>query len=155
MPSALQVLNARKTKTRNFASRFLISSPASIFQVVNSNTLFSFQHKPAHLHAKMDRQSVFSLSVLPPEYDNEDTRGQIQAQLEQFILQFRLDNAFIYRSDPACKLLAMVNILPGIKSVRTSSSSNTIVMLMLATLSRSTKSWPTDWSRSLQKSFPL
>lgn len=46
----------------------------------------------------MDRQSVFSLSVLPPEYDNEDTRGQIQAQLEQFILQFRLDNAFIYRS---------------------------------------------------------
>jgi hypothetical protein len=103
----------------------------------------------------MDRQSVFSLSVLPPEYDNEDTRGQIQAQLEQFILQFRLDNAFIYRSDPAWKLLAMVNILPGIKSVRTSSSSNTIVMLMLATLSRSTKSWPTDWSLNLQKSSPL
>ncbi|EPE33762.1 Nucleic acid-binding protein [Glarea lozoyensis ATCC 20868] len=46
----------------------------------------------------MDRQSVYSLSVLPPDYDNEqDTRGQVQAQLEQFILQFRLDNAFIYR----------------------------------------------------------
>lgn len=46
----------------------------------------------------MDRQSVFSLSVLPPEYgDNEDTRGQVQSQLEQFILQFRIDNAFIYR----------------------------------------------------------
>ncbi|KAE8441202.1 minichromosome maintenance protein 5 [Mollisiaceae sp. DMI_Dod_QoI] len=45
----------------------------------------------------MDRQSVYSLSVLPPEYENEDTRGQIQAQLEQFILQFRLENAFIYR----------------------------------------------------------
>lgn len=46
----------------------------------------------------MDRQSVYSLSVLPPDYDNnEDTRGQIQSQLEQFILQFRLDNAFIYR----------------------------------------------------------
>ena len=47
----------------------------------------------------MDRQSVYSLSVLPPEYDNpnEDTRGQVQSQLEQFILQFRLDNAFIYR----------------------------------------------------------
>ncbi|TVY78204.1 DNA replication licensing factor mcm5 [Lachnellula suecica] len=45
----------------------------------------------------MDRQSVYSLSVLPPEYDNEDTRGQVQVQLEQFILQFRLDNAFIYR----------------------------------------------------------
>ncbi|KAF7914432.1 uncharacterized protein EAF01_000838 [Botrytis porri] len=46
----------------------------------------------------MDRQSVFSLSVLPPEYgDNEDTRGQVQSQLEQFLLQFRIDNAFIYR----------------------------------------------------------
>ncbi len=100
-------------KTRSARSRFLISYFISylIFHVINSNTLFSPQHKPAHLHTKMDRQSVFSLSVLPPEYDNEDTRGQIQAQLEQFILQFRLDNAFIYRSDPACKLLTIVNIL--------------------------------------------
>ncbi|POS88099.1 MCM-domain-containing protein [Erysiphe pulchra] len=45
----------------------------------------------------MDRQSVFSLSVLPPDYGNDDTRGRTQNQLEQFILQFRLDNAFIYR----------------------------------------------------------
>jgi hypothetical protein len=46
----------------------------------------------------MDRQSVYSLSVLPPDYENnDDTRGQVQAQLEQFILQFRLDNAFVYR----------------------------------------------------------
>lgn len=46
----------------------------------------------------MDRQSVFSLSVLPPEDgDNENSRNQTQTQLEQFILQFRLDNAFIYR----------------------------------------------------------
>jgi DNA replication licensing factor MCM5 len=54
----------------------------------------------------MDRQSVYSLSVLPPEYDNpnEDTRGQIQSQLEQFILQFRLENAFIYRS-VTCKMM--------------------------------------------------
>lgn len=46
----------------------------------------------------MDRQSVYSLSVLPPEYENEDTRSQAQIQLEHFILQFRLDNVFIYRS---------------------------------------------------------
>jgi DNA replication licensing factor MCM5 len=46
----------------------------------------------------MDRQSVYSLSVLPPDYENnDDTRGQVQVQLEQFILQFRLDNAFVYR----------------------------------------------------------
>ncbi|RKF82029.1 DNA replication licensing factor mcm5 [Golovinomyces cichoracearum] len=45
----------------------------------------------------MDKRSVYSLSVLPPDYNNEDTRGQIQNQLEQFILQFRLDSIFIYR----------------------------------------------------------
>ena len=46
----------------------------------------------------MDRQSVFSLSVLPPDPDAiEDSRTQIQAQLRNFILEFRLDNAFIYR----------------------------------------------------------
>jgi DNA replication licensing factor MCM5 len=46
----------------------------------------------------MDRASVYSLSVLPPDYENnDDTRGQVQAQLEQFILQFRLDNSFVYR----------------------------------------------------------
>lgn len=54
----------------------------------------------------MDRQSVYSLSVLPPEYDNEDTRGQVQSQLEHFILQYRLENTFIYRYvlDETCKL---------------------------------------------------
>jgi DNA replication licensing factor MCM5 len=47
----------------------------------------------------MDRQSVYSLSVLAPEYsENEDSRGQIQAQLQNFILEFQLDNIFIYRS---------------------------------------------------------
>lgn len=46
----------------------------------------------------MDRQSVYSLSVLAPDYgENEDSRGQIQTQLQNFILEFRLDNAFIYR----------------------------------------------------------
>ncbi|KAH8649648.1 MCM2/3/5 family-domain-containing protein [Tricladium varicosporioides] len=46
----------------------------------------------------MDKQSVYSLSVLAPDYEgSEDTRHQIQSQLQQFILQFRLDNAFIYR----------------------------------------------------------
>lgn len=44
----------------------------------------------------MDRQSVYSLSVLAPD-QQDDSRGQIQSLLEQFILQFRLDNVFIYR----------------------------------------------------------
>ncbi|KAL8898805.1 MAG: hypothetical protein Q9207_006518 [Kuettlingeria erythrocarpa] len=45
----------------------------------------------------MDRQSVYAISVLPSDPDAaEDSRGQIQAQLRDFILEFRLDNAFIY-----------------------------------------------------------
>jgi DNA replication licensing factor MCM5 len=46
----------------------------------------------------MDRQSVYSLSVLPPDHgENDDSRGQIQAQLQNFILEFQLGNIFIYR----------------------------------------------------------
>ncbi|KAH0547789.1 minichromosome maintenance protein 5 [Glutinoglossum americanum] len=46
----------------------------------------------------MDRQSVYSLSVFPPDYGETDNlRGEIQRQLRDFILEFRLDNAFIYR----------------------------------------------------------
>ena len=46
----------------------------------------------------MDIRSVYSLSVLPPEVDtSESSRTQIRAQLRDFILEFRLDNAFLYR----------------------------------------------------------
>ena len=46
----------------------------------------------------MDHRSVYSLSVLPPDDEGDDTRQQIQSQLMQFILQFRLESVFIYRS---------------------------------------------------------
>lgn len=46
----------------------------------------------------MDQRSVYSLSVLAPDPDaSEDSRSQIQDHLREFILEFRLDNAFIYR----------------------------------------------------------
>lgn len=46
----------------------------------------------------MDRQSVYSLSVLAPDPDaNEDSPTQIKGQLRDFILEFRLDNTFLYR----------------------------------------------------------
>ena len=46
----------------------------------------------------MDQQSVYSLNVLPPDEDLiEDSRTQIQYQLREFILEFRLDNTYIYR----------------------------------------------------------
>lgn len=46
----------------------------------------------------MDRQSAYALSVLNPDRDgNEDSRTRIESQLREFVLEFRLDNAFIYR----------------------------------------------------------
>ncbi|KAI5461359.1 MCM2/3/5 family-domain-containing protein [Mariannaea sp. PMI_226] len=46
----------------------------------------------------MDRQSVYSTHVFEPSFgDAGDTRLQLQAKLETFILDFRLDNNFIYR----------------------------------------------------------
>jgi DNA replication licensing factor MCM5 len=46
----------------------------------------------------MDRQSVFSTHVYESTFgQNDDTNLQVQAQLEAFILDFRLDNVFVYR----------------------------------------------------------
>ena len=46
----------------------------------------------------MDVQQPYSLSVLPPDPDaSEDSRSQVQSHFRDFILEFRLDNAFIYR----------------------------------------------------------
>lgn len=46
----------------------------------------------------MDRQSVYSAHVYEPSYgENGDTRLQLLQQLETFILDFRLDNNFVYR----------------------------------------------------------
>ncbi|KAL6875327.1 MCM2/3/5 family domain-containing protein [Trichoderma longibrachiatum] len=46
----------------------------------------------------MDRQSVYSTRVYESNFgDAEDTRLQLQSQLETFILDFRIDNNFVYR----------------------------------------------------------
>ncbi|KAG8422393.1 minichromosome maintenance protein 5 [Metarhizium acridum] len=46
----------------------------------------------------MDRRSVYSAHVFEPSYaENGDTRLQLLQQLETFILDFRLDNNFVYR----------------------------------------------------------
>ncbi len=46
----------------------------------------------------MDRQSAYALSVLNPDREGtEDSRSRIESQLREFVLEFRLDNAFIYR----------------------------------------------------------
>lgn len=46
----------------------------------------------------MDRRTPYTLSVLAPSTDgNDESRTQIQARLREFVLEFQLDNAFIYR----------------------------------------------------------
>lgn len=46
----------------------------------------------------MDRRTPYTLSVLPPSEEvGEDSRTHIQARLREFVLEFQLDNAFIYR----------------------------------------------------------
>lgn len=46
----------------------------------------------------MDRQSVYTSHVYEPSFgQNEDTRLQLQKQLENFILEFRHDNDYVYR----------------------------------------------------------
>ncbi|KAH7205355.1 MCM2/3/5 family-domain-containing protein [Fusarium redolens] len=46
----------------------------------------------------MDRGSIYSAHVYEPSFGkNRDTRLQLQTQLETFILDFRLDNNFVYR----------------------------------------------------------
>lgn len=46
----------------------------------------------------MDRGTVSSLHVYPRE-ETDETNLQVQKQLETFILEFRLDNVFVYRYD--------------------------------------------------------
>jgi DNA replication licensing factor MCM5 len=46
----------------------------------------------------MDRRTPYTLSVLAPSADGaEESRTQIQERLRLFVLEFQLDNAFIYR----------------------------------------------------------
>lgn len=44
----------------------------------------------------MDRGSITTLHVFPQDA-SEETNLHVQKQLETFILEFRLDNVFVYR----------------------------------------------------------
>ena len=85
----------------------------------------------------MDRQSIYASHVYEPSYgENEDTRIQLQAQLETFILDFRLDNVFVYRY---VRLLPWASVRreltwpPEINCARMSSSRSTFATSTLAT----------------------
>lgn len=46
----------------------------------------------------MDHQSVFSSRLYGPTFaGSEDSSTAVRATLENFIMEFRLDNSFIYR----------------------------------------------------------
>jgi hypothetical protein len=46
----------------------------------------------------MDRQSVFTSRLYGTPAENENSNTHVRGLLESFILDFRLDNIFIYRS---------------------------------------------------------
>lgn len=56
----------------------------------------------------MDRRSVYTVSVLPPDadYRGPDVRSEIQQALVDFILEFRIDNVFVYRDQIRENVLA-------------------------------------------------
>lgn len=92
---------------------------------------------------KMDQQSVYSLSVLAPDPDaSEDSRSHIQAQLRNFILEFRLDNAFIYRFAVCRSISGYADYITAeIRSARMFLSNNTTAMLTSHTSYLTTRSW--------------
>ena len=45
----------------------------------------------------MDTQSSWATRVYDPHFDESNDRIQLQIQLETFVLDYRLDNRFIYR----------------------------------------------------------
>jgi hypothetical protein len=45
----------------------------------------------------MDYRSAYSVSVYPDRDVAEDSNVAVLAQLEDFVMRFRLDNKFIYR----------------------------------------------------------
>lgn len=56
------------------------------------------KHFPDNLLFKMDRQSVFTSRLyFNAAGENEDSNTAVRTLLENFILDFRLDNIFIYR----------------------------------------------------------
>lgn len=58
----------------------------------------------------MDQGTVTSLHVYPQE-EASDSNLQVQKQLETFILEFRLDNIFVYRSVCSLKSELDTNLL--------------------------------------------
>lgn len=59
------------------------------------------QHQQTHTHHTMaDRQSTYTVSVFPSDADGDRQDAaptRIQKALAEFVMDFHLDNVFIYR----------------------------------------------------------
>lgn len=87
-------LKSRLHASRIFFNPFPTPRFATSFLPVLDIPFYSAQYQ----RTKMDRGSVFSSRLYPPSFgENEDTNLQVRTLLESFILDFRLDNIFIYR----------------------------------------------------------
>ncbi len=61
-----------------------------------------FHYSPtfqSYKHCRMDTRSVYTIGTYYPDesHHGPDTRGQTQKALMNFILEFHIDNTFIYR----------------------------------------------------------
>ena len=86
---------AQGTKDRNICSSTFASLPSGVR--LHFTDLASRHQRRKHI-AKMDRQSIYSLSVLPGRLDQDiEPRTEYQAKLKEFILAFQIDGSYIYR----------------------------------------------------------
>ena len=85
-------------ETHATRSRVLSISGNSFCYLLPDYTLNSTFSPPLRTVISMDRRTPYTLSVLAPSTDGADeSRTQIQSKLREFVLEFQLDNAFIYR----------------------------------------------------------
>ena len=97
----------------------------------------------------MDRQPTYSLSLFGDNQsvNGDQTNKQIQQELVDFILEFHLENVFVYRYGAGWKRQGAqpcTDFNKETKYERTSCQSNTTATSTSPTSSPSTSSWHTD-----------
>ncbi len=105
--------------------------------------LESFQDSHNHRNpAKMDRQSVYTLSLFGEDKAIEESNKRVQKELVDFILDFHLDNVFIYRYETNKRVSGHdVNVIVETKYERMCCRGSTFATWTLHTSSLSTSTW--------------
>jgi len=90
----------------------------------------------------MDRQSVYTLSLFGEDKAIEESNKRVQKELVDFILDFHLDNVFIYRYETNKRVSGHdVNVIVETKYERMCCRGSTFATWTLHTSSLSTSTW--------------